>query len=256
LVILSQTEEFAMKPSSRCRPVLERLEDRACPAFFAGLVHGNLVITATEAANLSIDQFNTDGFTVFESNSGTFAVIEGVTKDVIIRLSDQDDSVSVYSYGNTTPDDVYVYLGGGANRLNLGEYAYDGGIGGDLVILGGSGRDVVSLGDTFDGSEMRINGHVVIHTGHGDDALDIGRYATVHILRSAVIHLGSGDDSFFSRGRFYESSLIHLGDGNDRFTNYGFFFEPSHVFGGRGTDTFAGHGDNLSRHGFEIEFPS
>jgi hypothetical protein len=233
------------------------LEDRACPAFFAGLVQGNLVITAKETANLSIEQTNPDSFAVTESNSGTFAFIQGVTDDVIVRLSDQDDSVIVYPFGQTTPDDVYIDLGGGSNLLNLGAFAYEGGIGGDLIILGGSSRDVVSLGDTFDGSEMRVHGYTAIYTGQGDDVLNIGRDGMVHLLQSARIHLGRGDDSFFSRGRFYQSSLIHLGDGNDGCTNFGSFLQPSRLFGGRGTDTFVGFDNdgNLIRHGFENEFP-
>lgn len=246
-----------MNHSLRFRPTLEALEHRACPAFFAGLVQGNLVIAATESANLSIEQVNPDSFAIAEFNSGTAAFIQGVTEDVIIRLSDQDDSVIMTQFGLTTPDDVYIDLGGGSNSLNLGGFANDGGIGGDLVILGGSGRDVVSLGDTFDRTDMYVHGYTAIYTGQGDDVLDIGREATVHLLRSAAIHLGSGDDSFFSRGVFHQSSLIHLGDGNDRFVNLGSFLEPSHVYGGRGTDTFIGfdNGGNLIKHGFEIMNP-
>jgi hypothetical protein len=245
-----------MNPSLRCRPSLERLEDRACPAFFAGLVQGNLVITATESTNLAIDQALPDSFAIYETNSGTLAFIQGVTEDVIIKLSDQDDFVSMSSSGLFTPDDVHIDLGDGSNSLNLGGFAFDGGIGGDLVILGGSGRDAVSLGDTTHFSDMYVNGYTAIFTGQGDDVLDIGRDSRVLFLRSAVIHLGSGNDSIFSRGIFHQSFLIHLGNGNDGCVNFGSFHQPSHVFGGGGSDIFFGfdNGGNVNRHGFENEF--
>jgi hypothetical protein len=71
-----------------------------------------------------------------------------------------------------------------------------------------------------------------------------------------VIHLGSGNDSIFSRGIFHQSFLIHLGNGNDGCVNFGSFHQPSHVFGGGGSDIFFGfdNGGNVNRHGFENEF--
>src|SRR5688572_12367834 len=108
-----------MNPSLRFRPTLEALPSRLCPAVSADLVCGNLLITATEATFLEIYQQDGDSFGVTEHFSGTSFSIDGVIGDVIVRLSDQNDGVLVYLLGQTTPDDVYIDLGGGANSLQL-----------------------------------------------------------------------------------------------------------------------------------------
>jgi hypothetical protein len=131
---------------------------------------------------------------------------------------------------------------------------YGGTIAGDLAILGGPGRDEVSLGDTASFLGLTVNGYTAIFTGRGNDALDIGA-GQVQFLRSAVIHLGHGDDSFTNSAVFHEPAHIHLGDGNDAFVNLGTFLQRSHVLGGRGTDTFLGSSFNVMQHSFEIMNP-
>ena len=219
-----------MNDSLRFRPTLEMLERRACPAFFAGLVNGNLVITATESANLSVEQIDSDSFSVSEFNSGTTVVIDGITNDVEMRLSDHHDSVSMYLFGRTVPGDLRIDLGDGDNYLLLGDFG-GGVIGGDLRIRGGSGSDQMFLGDNIEFQELRVLGRTNIHTGSGDDMIAIG---------------GSGQVSFSERAQ------IHLGDGDDALYLFAALFsQPSKAHGGCGHDVVIGSHPNLTLRDFE-----
>jgi hypothetical protein len=202
-----------MNESLRCRPILERLENRACPAFFAGLVNGNLVITATESVGLVIEQLDADSFGVYENNSGTSAVIDGVTKDLKVRLSENDDYVDMALWGQTAPGDIRVNLGDGNNSLNL---SYSGGvIPGDLIVRGGSGSDQLLLGGLFDTQMLRVLGRTNIHTSGGNDVVQLGDQGEARFENDIQIHLGDGDDALYTTALFFSPATAHGGCGHD-----------------------------------------
>src|SRR5881275_1744791 len=89
---------------------LEVLEDRSVPAATAGVVNGSLVVVGDPASpsDLAITASDTnsdnvaDTFTVTDGSTavGTFG---GVTRDVVLRLSNNDDTASIDLGGLSTP---------------------------------------------------------------------------------------------------------------------------------------------------------
>lgn len=158
-----------MKRRTCPRLNLQRLEDRSVPAVTASVVHGSLIIKgdATAASsNIAVTAKDTNGdgvadtFTVTDGSTavGSFG---GVTKEVTLRLSNADDTVSIDLGGLKTPRGLSVALGKGANTLTVA----DGTVQGSLAVLGGSGADAVTLGGA---AGLTVNGNALIDLGGGD----------------------------------------------------------------------------------------
>src|SRR4051812_1863205 len=91
-----------MKRQMTTRLTLQPLEDRSVPAVTASVVNGNLVIKgdAAAASNLAITASDTNGDKVADtfavSDGGTsVGSFSGVTKDVVLHLTNSDDTVSI-----------------------------------------------------------------------------------------------------------------------------------------------------------------
>src|SRR5207249_3004250 len=111
--IRNRVRRLSMKRRARSRLALERLEDRSVPAVTASVTNGSLVIKGDSAAGstLAITASDTDAdgvadtFTVTDGATavGTF---NGVTKDVVLRLSANDDAVTIDLNGLSAPRNV------------------------------------------------------------------------------------------------------------------------------------------------------
>jgi hypothetical protein len=163
-----------MKRRTSPRLNLQVLEDRSVPAVTASVVNGSLVVKGDTAAasNVAITASDTNA----DGAADTFSVTDGgtsvgsfgsVTKDVVLRLSSNDDTVSIDLGGLSTPRGISVSMGKGTNALTVA----NGTVAGSLSVAGGSGADTVTLGGV---TGLTVNGNAVIDLGSGDsDALQL-----------------------------------------------------------------------------------
>jgi len=159
---------------------LEVLEDRSVPAVTASVVRGSLVVVGDPSApsnlTLTASDTNADGvadtFSVVDGSTavGTFG---GVTRDVVLRLSNNDDTVSLDLAGVSAPRNVRADLGGGTNSLSI----TNGTVTGSLSVRGGDGTDTVTLDGT---SPVTVNGNAFVNLGGAaDDVLQLTGQASV-----------------------------------------------------------------------------
>src|SRR5580704_3089361 len=161
------------------RLALETLEDRAVPAVAvasavtARVVNGNLTIKGdnSAASNIAITatDTNADGVadTFAVTNNGTsVGTFGGVTKDVALRLSNNDDTVSIDLGGLSTPRSLSVSMAKGTNALTVA----DGTVNGSLNISGGSGADTVTLGGA---KGLTVDHGVSVDLGGGTNDLTL-----------------------------------------------------------------------------------
>src|SRR5262249_45564073 len=115
-----------MKVRKRFSLTLEMLEDRSVPAVTASVVRGSLVVVggAGAGSNLAITGSDTNA----DGVADTFSVVDGattvgsfgnVTKDVVLRLSKNNDIVSFDLGGSSAPRDIVANLGNGVNSLTV-----------------------------------------------------------------------------------------------------------------------------------------
>jgi hypothetical protein len=165
---------------------VERLEDRTVPTVTASVTNGSLVIKGDSAAGstlaITASDVDADGVAdTFTVTDGTTAVgtFSGVTKDVVLRLSANDDAVTIDLKGLTAPRNVVANLGDGTNSLTLD----NGTVKGSVSVLGGAGTDTVTLGGT---AAVTVDGNANFNLGDAaDDVLHLGK-ATVEGWLSAV----------------------------------------------------------------------
>lgn len=162
---------------------VELLEDRSVPTVTASVVGGSLVVKGdpTAASNVTITASDTNA----DSTADTFRVVDGattvgnfggVTKNVVLNLSDNNDTVSIDLKGLTTPGEIRANLGKGSNVLTL----IGGTVKSSLGVSGGSGTDKVTLGGTTAVSALTVNGNAHIRLdGAIDDVLHLTGRATV-----------------------------------------------------------------------------
>jgi len=137
----------------RIRPCFETLEGRDCPSVTAGVNAGDLIVKATAAtANLAITETAAGSFQI-SLNGQTLGAFTGVTGDLSLELSNQDNIGTLINLGGfTTLHNVLASLGNGIDGLTI----ENGGIQGQLTINGGKGADQVTLGG--DGNPLNIGG--------------------------------------------------------------------------------------------------
>ncbi len=160
------------RPFSRLR--LETLEDRSVPAVTASVTNGSLIIKGDSAAasqlTITASDTNSDGvadtFQVVDGST-TVGTFSNVTRDVILRLSDNDDTVAIDLGGLSTPRGIQANLGDGANTLTID----NGTVKGSLSVLGGADTDTVTLGGT---AALTVNGSAAFDLGDAaDDVLHL-----------------------------------------------------------------------------------
>jgi len=146
----------------RCqiRPCFESLEGRDCPSVTAGVNTGDLIVKATTAtSNLAITETAPGSFQI-SLNGQTLGAFTGVTGDLRLELSNQDNIGALINLGGfTTLQNVLASLGNGIDGLTI----ENGGIQGQLTINGGKGADQVTLGG--DGNPLNIGGAAGISLG-------------------------------------------------------------------------------------------
>jgi hypothetical protein len=159
----------------RIRPRLETLENRDCPSVTAGVNAGDLIIKATSAtSNLGIIETAAGSFQInlIGQTLGTFT---GVSGNLRLELSDQNNlGVLINLGGFTTIDNVFVSLGDGTDGLTI----ENGGIQGRLTVSGGKGVDQVALGG--DNNPLIIAGGARISLGSSSaDSVTLNSGASV-----------------------------------------------------------------------------
>jgi hypothetical protein len=168
-----------MRSRTSLRLGVERLEDRTVPAVTASVINGSLVVKddGSAASNIAITASDTnadgvaDTFTVADGSTavGTF---NNVTRDVVLRLGGEDDTVSIDLGGLSAPRGIAAALGNGTNSLSID----NGTVKGSVSVLGGSGTDTVTLGGT---KALTVNGSAALDLGDAaNDVLHL-RQATV-----------------------------------------------------------------------------
>src|SRR5262249_17873091 len=155
---------------------VERLEDRSVPSVTASVVNGSLVVRgdAESASQLAITGSDTDA----DGVADTFTVVDGsttvgtfgdVTRDVVLRLSGNDDPVAIDLAGLSAPRNIRADLGDGTNSLSID----NGTVKGFLSISGGADTDTVTLGGT---AALTVNGNAYVNLGDAaDDVLHLGQ---------------------------------------------------------------------------------
>src|SRR5262249_21559063 len=103
-----------------------------------------------------------------------------VTKDVVLKLTDSDDTVAIDLGGLSTPRGIRANLGDGVNSLTID----NGTISRSLEVKGGADADTVTLGGTV---ALTINRDARIDLrGSADDVLELGANATVNGSLEAI----------------------------------------------------------------------
>ena len=176
-----------MKLGQRSRLNVEMLEDRSVPTVTASVVSGSLIIVgdATAASDLTITASSStagttaDTFTVVDGAT-TIGTFTGVTADLVLNLTNSDDTVAVDLGGLSTTGGIRANLGNGANSLTVD----NGTVTGPLNVRGGTGADAVTLGAT---TALTVNGNARVSLGgSADDSLELGANATVNGLLAAL----------------------------------------------------------------------
>jgi hypothetical protein len=217
-----------MNRQQRHRPSLETLEDRWCPSVSARVFFGNLVVVAdTATTDLTVQQTGANAFKVTENGTpvsgGDFS---GVTRNVILRLSGNDDTgVVIDLNGQTAPGDVLASLGGGTNDLKVLGGTGGGTVTGYLAVSGGQGADSVTLGDGT--NALTVGGATAVGLDGGvADALEVSGAVTLKgslfttfvnsitlddgstLQRSAILVGGSGSNTVNLNGTINGSVLF------------------------------------------------
>jgi hypothetical protein len=193
-----------MRWNRRRRLGLESLESREMLASSASIVSGALMVSSDVASVLLIKQTAANAWSVTDNGNpvgaGTFS---GVTGNVIIQTSANDDQVTVDLQNNTAPRSIQANLGDGINQFSI----LNGTVRQNVLLYGGAGNDTVDLANVKVGpatSLMLGNGDNTVHinsgnygsmyvgTGTGDDAVVLGDGVSATKFSSAVTFVDGG----------------------------------------------------------------
>lgn len=188
----------------RRRLGFESLESREMLATTASVVSGALMISSDVATNLLIKQTSATAWQVTDNGNpvgaGSFS---GVTGNVIVQTSANNDNVTVNLQGNTAPKNVQANLGDGVNHLTL----QGGSVRQGVLVNGGAGSDLIDLTSINVGpatnlllgdgnNTVHVNsgnlGSIYIGTGTGDDAVTLGDGTNALNFSSAVTFVDGG----------------------------------------------------------------
>lgn len=205
-----------MKLRQRSRINLERLEDRSNPSVTASVVNGSLVVVGDPAAasdvTITASDTNADDIAdTFDVTDGGTAVgtFNNVTDAVILRLSNNDDKVAIDLAGLTSPGRIRADLRNGANSLTID----NGTVGGRVVVFGGTGTDLVTLGGT---AELTVNGDVRVNLdGANDDVFELGADATV----TGKLEIAFANNVNLDAGSTVDKSVFILGGSGGNIVN-------------------------------------
>lgn len=193
-----------MRGQRRRRWGFESLESREMLASSASIVSGALMINSDVAAVLLIKQTAANAWSVTDNGNpvgaGTFS---GVTGNVIIQTSGNDDQVTIDLQANTAPRSIQANLGNGVNQFSL----LNGTVRQNVLLYGGTGNDTVELTNVKVGpatslllgagnNTVHVNsgtyGSVYVGTGDGDDAVVLGDGVNAAKFGSAVTFIDGG----------------------------------------------------------------
>ena len=184
----------------------------------------NYNVQTLTAGNLSA-QFLSPNVNAFESDLTTFVSITDIPSDVVVLLNNSmvnaGTTINVAQFnglayrlagtatGITNNNDVMrITLNDGVNAPSTGTItftqAFNGAVGADGILNGGSGNDVLKLTNNALISATAVN----VMAGDGDDTITTG--AGNDIIRGGagrdVINAGAGDDIIVMVGRGYSKT--------------------------------------------------
>ena len=173
-----------MKPTRRTRLFgIEQLEGRLCLSVTAQVTAGALIVEGLADGPVEIKAVEQGKFEVTD-NGALIATVEGVTKDVRIKLDagggTTDDQVTLDLAG-TAVTRVTADLGGGNNQFVV----KGGTVNGGLTYRGGSGDDSVRID-----ADAVVKGQAVLQLRGGDNSLDVQG----NLGRNLAVLATSGDD--------------------------------------------------------------
>jgi hypothetical protein len=198
-----------MKLRARCSLSLERLEDRSVPSVTANVTDGNLTIVGdpNAASNITITAADTNGdhiadsFTVMDGGT-TVGTFTGVTNALKLKLTSNNDTVSIDLGGLSTPGRVRADLGDGTNMFTIA----DGTVKGSLTVKGGNGTDAVTVGGGT--GTLTVNGNTAISLDGGDtDSFELKSNATLMGNLQAFF----ADTVLLDAGSVVDKNVIVLG---------------------------------------------
>src|SRR5579862_3872706 len=135
-----------MKQSKRPRLLVEALEVRYCPSVTAVVSHGNLLVTAdAPTSKLTVTQTANNTFQVTEGSTSFSSTLSGVTKDIVLNLSNGNDTGVAINLGDSSfaaLRNIEANLGGGTNDLTVS----NGTLTGNVDVHSGAGTDAITLG--------------------------------------------------------------------------------------------------------------
>lgn len=193
----------------------ESLESRTMLASSASVVAGALMVNSDVASVLLIKQTGANAWNVTDNGApvsgGAFS---GVTGNIIIQTSANDDQVTVDLQNNTAPKSVQANLGNGNNQFSL----LNGSVRQNVLLYGGTGNDSVALTNLRTGpatslllgdgnNSVNFNsgnyGSVYVGTGVGDDAVVLGDGVNATNFSSAVTFVDGGgpNDSLIMKNK-------------------------------------------------------
>ena len=146
------------------------------------------------------------------------------------------------SAGSTTKIDADAIAGTGSSEFNVGSNAPNSGgvlddIAGPLLLIGGSGQNVITLDDSGSNSARTV-------TLTGSEVTGLGTGGITYVGMSSLgITLGAGNDSLTVAATDDTSTAINTGAGDDTVTIQSVEGNLS-VQGGSGSDTFFVGGTN------------
>lgn len=150
---------------------VELLEARECPAVTITASNtANLKISGS-SANLVVQQEGATSFRVIDN--GTDRGVYSTALDVVISLGGGSDILTVDLNGWTTPRDLKITTGAGANNVTVRE----GTVNRDLVITGAGGADAVTIGNAVDA--MVVKGTTTVKLAAGDDSFTLRDHSTL-----------------------------------------------------------------------------
>ncbi|MBM4067754.1 MAG: hypothetical protein FJ271_02240 [Planctomycetes bacterium] len=163
-----------MKSHNRCGLTLEQLEARDCPAVFANVVGGNLTVLSIDSQSVDVIQTNANTFQIRE-NGNIVRNVSGVTGNLAVpRGPHGHTALNIDLNGFATINHVAAFLGVGNSNVNI----RNGTILRSLNIVGGTGRDIVSLGG--DANTLAVNGATRVNLLSGTDDLYVRAGVTLN----------------------------------------------------------------------------
>lgn len=197
--------------TSRKPLVVERLEDRWCPALTASLKGGTLTVSgAADNGSIQVVQSST--------TAGSIKVLDGTTevgsftgvKNVRLNLGSADDVVAIDLGGQSLSGSILANLGGGANELTL-----TNGTLGRLSVGSGEGDDEVTLGDgstalSVKDADLTLFGG--IDTVTVKSGVEVTRSLTTFYANDVTLEAGSTSKNVLVRGGTGGNAVTVAGD--------------------------------------------